>query len=101
MCIPVSTNILIEILPASPMIYKAQTKHKISDNALTLIQSQIGILKEEIEKTNTYCTKFKDNINKKLEHKSIHERNENEVLYKRIDLHKMGNSCLRKEINYL
>ena len=44
------------------MIYKAQTKHKISDNALTLIQSQIGILKEEIEKTNTYCTKFKDNI---------------------------------------
>ena len=66
-CIPLSTNIPIEILPASPTIHKTTTKHKISDNALTHIQSQIDILKEEIEKTNTYYTEFKDDIKKKLE----------------------------------
>ena len=48
--IPVSTNIPIEISPASPTIHKTTTKHEISGNALTHIQSQIDILKEEIEK---------------------------------------------------
>ena len=53
-CIPVSTNIPIEILPASPAINKTPTKHQISDNALTHIESQIDIIKEEIEKTKLY-----------------------------------------------
>ena len=56
---------------ASPTIHKTPTKHKISDNAVTHIQSQIDLLKEEIEKTNTYCMEFKDDINKKLEHKAF------------------------------
>ena len=56
--IPISTNITIEMSPTSPTIRKTPTKHK-SDNAFTHIQSQTDILKEEIEKTNTYCTQFK------------------------------------------
>ena len=52
-CILVSTNIPIEMLPPSPKIHKTPPKHEISDNTLTHIQSQIGILKEEIEKRNT------------------------------------------------
>ena len=95
-CVPVSTNIPIELSPASPKIHKTPTKHKISDNAFTYTQSQIDILKEEIEKTNTYCTEFKDDINKKLEHKSIRERDENEILYERIVLLEKENNCLEK-----
>ena len=72
-CIPVSTNITIEMSLA---------KHEISDNALIDIQSQIDILEEEIEKTNTYCTEFKDDINKKLEDKSIRERDEDKFYAK-------------------
>ena len=51
--IPVSTNLPIEMSPTSRKIHKTPPKHEISDNALTHIQSQIDILKEEIEKTNT------------------------------------------------
>ena len=82
----------------SPTIHKTQTKHKISDNALTHIQSQIDLLKEEIEKTNTYCMEFKVDINKKLEHKSIRERDENEILCKRVVLLEKENNCLKNEI---
>ena len=49
-CIPVSTNIPIEMLRSSHTINKIPTKHEISDNALTYIQSQTDKLKEEIEK---------------------------------------------------
>ena len=49
----VSTNVPIEMSPASPKIHKTPPKQEISDNAPTHIQSQIDILKEEIEKTNT------------------------------------------------
>ena len=65
---------------------------------LTYIQSQIDILREKTEKRNTYCTEFKDDINKKLEHKSIRERDENETLYERIDLLKKENNCLKNKI---
>ena len=65
-CIPVSTKIPIELSPASPMIHKTPTKLEISDTALSHIQSQIDTLKEEIEKTNTYYTEFKHDINKNL-----------------------------------
>ena len=66
-CIPVSTNITIETSPASPTIQKTKTKHEIFDNVLTHSQSQIDILlKEEIEKTNTYCTGFKDDTKRNL-----------------------------------
>ena len=51
--IPVSTNLPIEMSPPSPKIHKTPPKHEISDNALTHIQSQIDILKEEIEQKNT------------------------------------------------
>ena len=34
----------------------------------------LDILKEEIEKTNTYYMKFKHDTNKKLEHKTVCER---------------------------
>ena len=91
--IPVSTNIPIEISPASPTIHKTTTKHEISGNALSHIQSQIDILKEEIEKTNSYCTEFKDEIKKKLEHKSIRERDESEILCERIVLLEKENNC--------
>ena len=91
MCIPVSVDTPIEMSPSSPTISKTPTKHKISDNALTYIQSQIDILKEEIEKTNAYCTEFKNDINKKFEQKSIREKDENEILYKRIVLLKKEN----------
>ena len=37
MCIPVSTNIPIKVLLASPTIHKTSTKHELSDNALTHI----------------------------------------------------------------
>ena len=58
-CIPVLTNIPIEI-PAYPTINKNPTKHEISDNAVTYIQNQMDILKEEIEKQNNYCMEFTD-----------------------------------------
>ena len=80
------------------MIHKTPIKHEISDNALTHIQSPIYILKEEIEKTNKYYTEFKDDINKKLEHKSIRERDENETLCERIVLLGQENNCLKIEI---
>ena len=48
-CIPVSASIPIEMSTASPTIQKTPTKHEVSDNALTRIQSQIDILKEEIQ----------------------------------------------------
>lgn len=32
---------------------------------------------------NTYCTEFKDYINKKLEHKSICKRHGNEIFYEK------------------
>ena len=51
----------------APTIHKTPTKHEISNNAHSYIQSQIDTLKEEIAKTNTYCTEFKDDINKQLE----------------------------------
>ena len=70
-CIPVLTNIPVEMSPPSHMIHKTPTKHEISDNTLTHIQSQIDILKEEIEKTNTYCVEFKDDINKRLNLKAF------------------------------
>ena len=81
-CVPVSTNITIEMSLASRPIHKTSTKHEISDNALIDIQSQIDILEQEIEKTNTYCTEFKDDINKKLEDKSIRERDEDKFYAK-------------------
>ena len=56
------------------------------------------ILKEEIEKTNTYCTEFKDYIKKKLGHKSIPERDENEILYERIVLLEKESNCFKSEI---
>ena len=84
--------------PTSPMIHKTPIKHEISDNALTHIQSPIYILKEEIEKTNKYYTEFKDDINKKLEHKGIRERDENETLCERIVLLGQENNCLKIEI---
>ena len=52
-CIPVSTNVPIEMSSVSPKIHKTPTKHEISDNALAHMQSKIDILKEENEKTNT------------------------------------------------
>ena len=93
-CIPVSTNLPIEMSPASPTIHKTPTKHEISYNARTQIQSQIDILKEEIEKRNNYCTEFKDDIKKKLEHKSIRERDENKILYEKIVLLEKENNSL-------
>ena len=84
--------------PTSPMIHKTPIKHEIPDNALTHIQSPIYILKEEIEKTNKYYTEFKDDINKKLEHKSVRERDENETLCERIVLLGQENNCLKIEI---
>ena len=39
---------------------------------------------------------FKDDINKKLEHKSIPERDENEILCERVVLLKKENNCLKK-----
>ena len=80
------------------LIHKTSTKHEISDNALTHIQSQTDILKEEIKKTNTYGTEFQDDINKKLEHKSIRERDENEILFERIVSLKKENNCLKNKI---
>ena len=80
------------------LIHKTSTKHEISDNALTHIQSQTDILKEEIKKTNTYGTEFKDDINKKLEHKSIRERDENEILFERIVSLKKENNSLKNKI---
>ena len=41
---------------------------------------------------------FKDDINKKLEHKSIRERDENEILCKRVVLLEKENNCLKNEI---
>ena len=94
----VSTYIPTEMSPASPTIHKTPSKQEISDNALTHLQSQKDIWKGEIEKTNTYCNKFKYDINKKLEHKSICERNENKILYERIVLLEKENSCLKNKI---
>ena len=88
--IPALTNIPIAMSPASPTIHKTPIKHKISYNACTQIQSEIDILKEEIEKTNNYCTEFKDDI-KRHEHKSIHESNENGILYETMVLLKKEN----------
>ena len=51
--IPVLPNVPIEMSSASSNIHKTPSKHKMSDNALTHIQSQRDILKEKIEKTNT------------------------------------------------
>ena len=56
------------------------------------------ILKEEVEKTNTYCTEFKDDIKKKLEHKSIPERDENEILYERIVSLEKESNCFKSKI---
>ena len=84
--------------PASPRVRKTPTKHKISDNALNHIQSQTDILKEEIEKTNTYYLEFKHDINKKLEHKNIRERDENEILYEIIVLLVKENNCLKTKL---
>ena len=97
-CIKVSTNVPKEMSPASPTTHKTPIKHELSDNALTHIQSQIDILKGEIEKTNTYCTEFKDDINKKLEHKNIHELDENEILCERIVLLEKENNCLNNKV---
>ena len=84
---------------AFPTIHKTLSKHEISDNVLlTHIQSPIDILKEEIERTNTYQTEFKRNVNKKFEHKNIRERDENEILYERIVLLEKENNCLKNEI---
>ena len=94
----VSTYIPTEMSPASPTIRKTQSKQEISDDALTHLQSQKDIWKGEIEKTNTYCNKFKYDINKKLEHKSICERNENKILYERIVLLEKENNCLKNKV---
>ena len=92
-CIPVSTNIPIEMSPASPTIHKTPTKHEISNNALTHIQSQTDILKKKLRKQTPIVRNFKDDINKKLEHKSIRE-----VLCERIVLLEKENNYLKNEI---
>ena len=61
--------------PASPTIHKTPIKHEIYDNVLAHIQAQKDILKEEIEKTNTYCNEWVLFYNK-----SIRERDERIVL---------------------
>ena len=96
-CIPLSTNIPIE-MSAFLTIHKTAKKHEISDIALIHIQSQIDIFTEGIENINTYCTKFKHDVNKNLEHKSIHERDENEILCERIVLLEKEKSCLKNKM---
>ena len=98
--VPVLPNVPIEMSSASSKIHKAPSKHKMSDNALTHIQSQGDILKEKIEKTNTYYLEFKHNINKKLKHKNIREGDENEISYERIVVLEKENNCLKNEIKH-
>ena len=80
--IPVSTNVPIEMSPASPKIHKTPPKHKISDYALTHIQSQTDILQEEIEQKN------------------IGKGDENEILYERIVILEKENNSLKNEIKH-
>ena len=41
---------------------------------------------------------FKHDINRKLEHKNIRERDDNEILCERIVLFEKENNCLKNEI---
>ena len=64
--IPITTNIPIELSPASPVLPKTPTKDHLPSNETTYIQNQIDLLRQELEKNITANNDFKNFINKKL-----------------------------------
>ena len=64
--IPITTNIPIELSPASPVLPKTPTKDHLPSNETTYIQHQIDLLRQELEKNITANNDFKNFINKKL-----------------------------------
>ena len=64
----------------------------------TNIQCQIDLLRERIEESFKKNVDFKNDINKRLQLKSMRDRDEVDILYEQITLFERENSCLKNEI---
>ena len=64
----------------------------------TYIQCQIDLLRERIEESFKENVDFKNDINKRLQLKSMRDRDEVDILYEQITLLERENSCLKNEI---
>ena len=64
----------------------------------TYIQCQIDLLRERIEESFKENVDFKNDINKRLQLKSMRDRDDVNILYEQITLLERENSCFKNEI---
>ena len=96
--IPITTNIPIELSPASPVLPKTPTKDHLPSNETTYIQNQIDLLRQELEKNITANNDFKNFINKNLVDDRAIKNDSAEILYERISMLEKENQCLKNNI---
>ena len=96
--IPIATNILIELSPASPLLPKTPIMEHLLSNGTTYFQHQIDLLMQELEKNVTANNDFRTFINKKLADKRARKNGEAEIPYEIIRMLEKENQCLKNEI---
>ena len=96
--IPIATNILLELSPASPVLPKTPTMEHLPLNDTSYFQHQIHLLRQELEKNVPANNDFKNFINKKLADEREHKNASAEILYEQIRMLEKENQCLKNEI---
>ena len=96
--IPIATNILIKLSPASSLLPKTPTMEHLPLNDTTHFQHQIDLLRQELEKNITAKNDFKNFINKKLADEKAHKTDAAEILDERVRMLVKENRCLKSEI---
>ena len=94
--IPIATNILIKLSPASSFLPKTLAMEHLPLNDTKHFQHQIDLLRQELEKNITAKNDFKNFINKKLAVEKAHKTDAAEILDERMLVKE--NRCLKSEI---
>ena len=96
--IPIATNILIELSPASAVLPKTPTMEHLPLNDTTYFQHQIDLLRQELEKNVTANNDFKNFINKKLADERAHKNDSDEIYMKKLECLKRKTSALKTKL---
>ena len=96
--IPIATNILIELSPASAVLPKTPTMEHLPLNDTTYFQHQIDLLRQELEKNVTANNNFKNFINKKLADERAHKNDSDEIYMKKLECLKRKTSALKTKL---
>ena len=96
--IPVSTNVPIELTPASPVLRKTPTKEETISNNYLYIQHQIDLLKQELEQKTVMNMEFQKKIEKTLTKATLNDKDKKEILYERIVILEEENECLKNKV---